>query len=119
MQLRRVEGIETMIEELDQLIAEKLAPYQAEMALLMQILGVDWVVAGVLIAEIGIDMGVFVSVHHLAAWAGLCPGSYESAGKHKSAAARKGNVHLRTMLVGAARPADRPKAATSRTNTTG
>ena len=111
MQLRRVEGIETLTEELDQLIAEKLAPYQAEMALLMQIPGVDWVVAGVLIAEIGVDMGVFVSVHYLAAWAGSCPGSHESAGKRKSTAARKGNVHLRTMLVGAARPAARTKGS--------
>jgi transposase len=111
MQLRRVEGIETLIEELDQRITEKLTPYQAEMALLMQIPGVDWVVAGVLIAEIGVDMSVFVSVHHLAAWAGLCPGSHESAGKRRSTAARKGNVHLRTMLVGAARPAARTKGS--------
>ena len=66
MQLRRVEGIEQLIEILDQRIAEKLAPHQAEMALLMQIPGVDWVVAGVLIAEFGVDMSVFVSVHHLA-----------------------------------------------------
>ena len=111
MQLRRVEDIEQLIEILDQRIAEKLAPYQAEMALLMQIPGVDWVVAAVLIAELGVDMSVFVSVHHLAAWAGLCPGSHESAGKRRSTAARKGNVHLRTMLVGAARPAARTKGS--------
>lgn len=111
MQLRRVEDIETLIEVLDQRIAEKLAPYQVEMALLVQIPGVDWVVAAVLIAEIGVDMSVFVSVHHLAAWAGLCPGSHESAGKRRSAAARKGNVHLRTMLVGAAMSAVRTKGS--------
>ena len=56
-------------------------------------------------------MSVFVSVHHLAAWAGLCPGSHESAGKRQSTTARKGNVHLRTMLVGAARPAARTKGS--------
>lgn len=111
MQLRRVEDIEQLIEILDQRIAEKLVPYQAEMALLMQIPGVDCVVAAVLIAELGVDMSVFVSVHHLAAWAGLCPGSHESAGKRRSTAARKGNVHLRTMLVGAARPAARTKGS--------
>ena len=111
MQLRRVEDIEQLIEILDQRIAEKLAPYQAEMALLMQIPGVDWVVAAVLIAELGVDMSVFVSVHHLAAWAGLCPGSHESAGKRRNTTARKGNVHLRTMLVGAARPAARTKGS--------
>jgi transposase len=50
-------------------------------------------------------------VGHLAAWAGLCPGSHESAGKRRSTGARKGNVHLRTMLVGAARPAARTKGS--------
>ncbi len=68
----------------------------------MQIPGVDWLVAAVLIAEIGVDMSVFVSVYHLSAWAGVCPGSHESAGRQKSGRARKGNVHLRTILVGAA-----------------
>jgi len=111
MQLHRVEDIETLIETLDQRIDAKLAPYRAEMALLTQIPGVDWVVAAVLIAEIGIDMSVFGSVHHLAAWSGLCPGSHESAGKRKNATARKGNVHLRTILVGAAMPAARTKGS--------
>lgn len=111
MQLRRVEDIEQLIEILDQRIAEKLELYQAEMALLMQIPGVDWVVAAVLVAELGVDMSVFISVHHLAAWAGLCPGSHESAGKRRNTTARKGNVHLRTMLVGAARPAARTKGS--------
>ena len=111
MQLNRVETMEKELEHLDTYIAEKLAPYDAEMALLRQIPGVDWVVAAVLIAEIGVDMDVFVGVHHLAAWAGLCPGSHESAGKKKSVRARKGNQHLRTMLVGAARAAARTKGS--------
>ena len=54
-------------------------------------------------------MSVFLSVHHLAAWAGVCPGNHESAGKQKSGRARKGNVHLRTMLVSAATSAARTK----------
>ena len=118
MQLRRVEDTEQYIEQLDQRIAEKLEPYQSAMALLMQIPGVDWVVAAVLIAEIGTDMSVFISVYHLAAWSGLCPGSHESAGKRRNVSVRKGNMHLRTILVGAARAAAVPKAATSRTTST-
>src|SRR4029077_5810071 len=78
---------------------------------LTQIPGVDWLVAAVLIAEIGIDMSVFISVYHLAAWAGVCPGNYESAGKRKSSRARKGNIHLRTTLVGAAISAARTKGS--------
>jgi transposase len=70
MQLRRVEAFEEDIRTVDERIAMRLAPYDTQMALLMQIPGVDLVVAAVIIAEVGTDMSVFVSVHHLAAWAG-------------------------------------------------
>ncbi len=43
-----------------------------------------------------------ISAHHLASWAVVCPGNRESAGKQKSGRARTGNIHLRTILVGAA-----------------
>jgi transposase len=54
MQLRRLEAAEQDVAALDLRIAERLEPYRAQHALLMQIPGVDWVVAAVLIAEIGI-----------------------------------------------------------------
>jgi transposase len=111
MQLGRIEAIKADITALDARIGDRLLPYGAEMALLMTIPGVNWLVAAVIIAEIGTDMSVFLSVHHLAAWAGVCPGSYESAGKQKSGRARKGNVHLRTILVGAAISAARTKGS--------
>jgi transposase len=111
IQLRRLEAAEADIAGLDQRIDEKLEPYRVAHALLMQIPGVDWVVAAVLIAEIGIDMSVFLSVYHLASWAGVCPGNHQSAGRQKSGRARKGNVHLRTMLVGAAISASRTKGS--------
>jgi transposase len=53
----------------------------------------------VIIAEIGIDMTVFGNARRLAA----CPGNHESAGKKKSTAARKGNIHLKTVQACAAR----------------
>ena len=56
-----------------------------------------------IIAEIGIDMTVFGNAKRLAAWAGVCPGNHESAGKKKSTAARKGNIHLKTVQACAAR----------------
>jgi transposase len=111
MQLGRLEAAAMDIAALDRRIDEKLEPYRAAHALLMQIPGVDWVVAAVLIAEIGVDMSVFLSVYHLASWAGVCPGNYESAGKQKSGRARNGNVHLRTMLVGAAISASRTRGS--------
>ena len=109
MQLRRLEAIEADIATLDQRIGQRLEPYSAAHTLLMQIPGVDWVVAAVLIAEIGVDMSVFVSVYHLSAWAGVCPGNHESAGRQKSGRARKGNI--RTILVSAAISAARTKGS--------
>ena len=111
LQLRRLEAADEEIAALDARIDEKLEPYRAPHTLLMQIPGVDRLVAAVLIAEIGIDMSVFLSVYHLASWAGVCPGNHESAGKQKSGRARNGNVHLRTMLVGAAISASRAKGS--------
>jgi transposase len=102
MQLRRLEAIEADIAALDLRIGERLEPYSATHALLMQIPGVEWVVAAVLIAEIAVDVSVFLSVYHLPAWAGVCPGNYESAGRQKSGRARKGNIRLRAILVGTA-----------------
>jgi transposase len=109
MQLRRLMAAEEELKVLDKRIDEKLEPYRAQHNLLMTIPGVEWFVAAVLIAEIGIDMKVFVSARHLAAWAGVSPGNNESAGKKKSGKARRGNVHLKTALVTAAIGVSRSK----------
>jgi transposase len=100
--LHRMEVIEADLRTLDARIEEKVEPFQAQRRLLQQIPGVDALIAVTIIAEIGVDMTVFGNAQRLAAWAGVCPGNHESAGKHKSAATRKGNVHLKTALVTAA-----------------
>lgn len=102
MQLRRLDALEEDLASLDERIDAQLEPYRAVHTNLRQIPGVDWVVAAVILAEIGIDMSAFLSAYHLASWAGVCPGNHESAGKSKSGRARKGNAHLRKMLVQAA-----------------
>jgi transposase len=109
MQLGRLEQVETDIERLDGRIDEKLEPYREQHTRLMQIPGIDRVGAAVLIAELGVDMSVFPSARHCAAWAGVCPGNNESAGKRKGHATRKGNVHLTTALVQAAISASHAK----------
>jgi transposase len=109
VQLRRLEAIEADIAALDLRIGKRLEPYGAQHALLMQIPGVDWVIAAVLIAEIGLDMSVFVSVDHLAASAGVSPGNHESPGRQRSGRARKGNIHLRAIPGGGAISAAKTK----------
>jgi transposase len=76
--------------------------YAAQLALLDEIPGVDWTLAAVLIAELGVDMRVFHNVSQMASWAGVCLGNNESAGKRKSSRIPKGNVYLKTALVEAA-----------------
>lgn len=109
MQLERMEELEATIKKLDERIDEKLVPYQKQHKLLVQIPGVDRIGAAVIIAELGIDMSVFPTVRHAAAWAGVCPGNNESAGKRKGTPGRKGNPHLTTALVQAAVAASRTK----------
>ena len=102
MQLARVEAAEADIARLDAEIRQHLQPYAAQVELLVTIPGINWVVAATIIAEIGTDLSRFPTAAHLAAWAGTCPGSRESAGKHKPARARQGNPYLKTALCNAA-----------------
>jgi transposase len=107
IQLDRVERIEADITVVDERIDQVLAPHHAEMQRLKQIPGVDRVVAATIVAELGLDMTVFPTAHHAAAWTGVCPGNNESAGKRLGHAKRRGNVHLSTALVQAAFAAGR------------
>src|SRR5262249_32511345 len=45
------------------------------------------------------DNGPFSSCHHLASWAGVCPGNNSSAGKQKSGKTRKGNRWLKATVA--------------------
>mgnify|MGYP001590634110 FL=1 len=109
-QLAHVEYLDRAIAELDSLIGTLMAPYQAEADRLRTTTGIEQRTAEALIAELGVDMGVFPSDRHCASWAGMCPGNNESAGKRKSGKTRKGSKWLRAALVEAA-------WATSRTQT--
>jgi transposase len=79
------------------------------LCLLVTIPGISRKTAEVVLAEIGTDMGRFETSEHLASWAGLCPGSNESAGKRMSGRTRHGDRWLRSALVQAAWAASRAK----------
>jgi transposase len=109
LQLQRLEAAERDLTVLEQRIQQRLEAYATQLALLDEIPGVDWTLAAVIIAELGVDMSVFASVSQLASWAGVCPGNNESAGKRKSSRIPSGNVYLKSALVEAANAAARAK----------
>lgn len=75
--------------------------------LLTTIPGISTITAERIIAEIGIDMTVWNTPQHLTSWAGLAPGSHESAGRIKSSRCRPGNTYLKGSLGIAALAASR------------
>ncbi len=76
---------EALLAKLDDRIEEQLRTNEMEIdaELLDSIPGVGKDAAAGIIAEIGNNMDQFPSAQHLASWAGMSPGSNESAGKKK------------------------------------
>ncbi|MGC2049607.1 MAG: IS110 family transposase [Gallionella sp.] len=101
-QLSHIDYLDEAIGRLSGEIAERLRPFQAEIERLDTIPGINRSIAEVLLAEIGPDMNRFPDAHHLASWAGMCPGHNESGGKRQSGKTRKGNRWLRQALIEAA-----------------
>lgn len=75
------------------------AHFQEENDLLMEIPGVKQHSAAIILAEIAPTIEAFKTVGHLASWAGMSPGSYESAGVKKSSRTTRGNKYLKTALI--------------------
>lgn len=75
--------LESQIVLIDTEMDKKLEKYNEELELLQTIPGVAKDGAKRILSEIGANMDVFPDEHHLASWAGMCPGNNESAGKKK------------------------------------
>jgi transposase len=105
-----IEHYEQHVAKLDQRIKEVMSPLeQTSLKLLDEIPGIDRRAAQNVLAEIGTDMGRFPSAGHLAAWAGLCPGNDQSAGKRRSGRMSEGNRWLKGTLNQCAWAASRKK----------
>jgi transposase len=108
-QLAHVDFLDATIATVSAEIGARLQPMDDLVERLDTIPGIGRYVAEALLAEIGTDMGRFPTAGHLASWAGMCPGSHESAGKQHGGKTRKGNAWLRAQLVQAAHAAGRTK----------
>ncbi len=103
---RQVDG---QVERMDEAAEDGEPPFRELILRLYSIPGVSHLSATSILAEIGRDMTRFPTAGHLVAWAGLCPGQNQSAGKSKSSRLRKGAPWLKTMLVQCAWAAKRRK----------
>jgi transposase len=109
LHLDQIDAQTRVIDALTDRIEEALEPFRAARDFLATIPGVSLKVADVIIAETGADMTVFQTPGRLASWAGVCPGSNESAGRIKSAHILPGNKYLKAALGTAALSVSRSK----------
>lgn len=107
--LTQIDTITAMIDALTARIEDAIAPFRVAREVLTTIPGVSTRIAEVIIAETGGDMQVFPTAAQLASWAGVCPGSNESAGRVKSSHTRDGNPYLKAALGQAAMAVIRTK----------
>jgi transposase len=109
LHLNQIAALDGAIESIDREVGERLEPFRVATDLLLTMPGIGPVAAQALVSEIGDDMKRFPSAAQLVSWAALCPGSDESAGKHRSRRMRKGPKWLKTLLITAAWSAIRQK----------
>jgi transposase len=100
--LALADEVQAGIARLEQRIRTLMEPMHAEAERLLEVPGLKDVVVPAVLAEIGTDMSKFPSSDHIVSWAGLSPGSRESAGKQMPAGTRRGSYWLRVFLVEAA-----------------
>jgi transposase len=108
--LGQIDELDRRIEAFDARIEEVMSPLDHDaVKRLDAVPGFDARTAQNVIAEIGTDMNRFPTPHHLASWAGICPGNHESAGKRKNGRTRKANHWLKAALTQAAWGAGRTR----------
>jgi transposase len=104
-----LDGFDNALKAIDVLIDKHVAPWAEEIERMISIPGFDRVMAVSVLAEVGPDMSVFPTEHHLASWTGVCPGNNKSAGKSRDGRPQRGNPWLKTMICQAALSAVKTK----------
>lgn len=107
--IAHIDFLDTTIHDLTMAAGDRLDPFAELIERMIEVPGIDKMSAEIVIAETGGDMSRFPTPAQLCAWAGVAPGSHESAGKRRPAGTRPGGRWLRRTLVEAAKSASRSK----------
>ena len=107
--LEQMEETQKKIENLDTEIMSRIERMKEDVEIAMSIPGIAFTSASSILAEIG-NYRDFENGRKLAAWCGLVPSIYESAGKRITGSITKqGSKHVRRMLVQVAHSISRTK----------
>jgi len=97
-QLAHLADLRENLQEVEEQIRDGFTGFEIQVDLLDTIPGIDQTAAYAILAEIGQDMSAFPTAQHICSWAGLAPGSNQSAKKKKRQGVTHGNNYLKTML---------------------
>ena len=93
------DDLDRRVQDFNRHIDNALADYTTQCRLLETLPGIDRTSACAILSEMGPDPSVFGAASRLAAWAGLCTGNNQSAGKRRTGRTRRGSRTLRAVLV--------------------
>ena len=108
-QLAQLDQTAREVARYNELLKQKMAPYEESLALLRTIDGIAHIASIEILAEVGPNLDSFPTAAHFASWVGTCPGQHQSAGKSLSTRRRKGNPYLQSILVESGLAATRKK----------
>ena len=105
-QAKKLELARSHLEYLDGMITQsevelyvRMKPYYKFVELVSTMLGMTKLSSTIVLAETGVDMGIFDDAKHLCSWCGLSPTNNESAGTNKSVRISKAGDYLKPMMV--------------------
>ncbi|MFR3841380.1 MAG: IS110 family transposase [Bacteroides thetaiotaomicron] len=94
-----IEELDKHIQDLEVEMTKRILPYFDQFKNILEIPGISFVSAIIIVSEIGLDMTQFDSDKQLCSWAGLAPANNESANKKKSVRISKAGIYLKPLLV--------------------
>lgn len=110
--MSHIEFLNDMIFRTEAELFVRMQPHYHFVRHLSTLPGISQLSAALILAEIGLDMGVFESASNLTSWAGLTPANNESAGKKKSVRVSKAGQFIKPLLVQCALAATTDKKET-------